>query len=281
MVFLLAVWLCLHLVIAVEGNSEYHPHPLSISVPYASYVCPEGANVTLVCEQSGALDHKKDRMHHVWLFTEHMDQRCHNRLHVKDSSSVVYSAQARSFSITLLGVTQANQGRYCCLALDILQEAKDKPHVQQEAHSHMMLTITPRRNDSLKCALLLETPAPQSISKSVAAGAAVAVVCLAFLCLPVLLVLVYRQRQRTQSSRRAHELVRMDSEAQGHENPVYMSGSPKTSSRTVVQILTRQTSETGRHLLSDPGTPYSPNPQGDVFFPAHEPIMEAPDFQPL
>ncbi|GAA6098065.1 V-type immunoglobulin domain-containing suppressor of T-cell activation isoform X1 [Tachysurus ichikawai] len=273
-----AVWLCIHLVMAVEGNTEYHPHPLSVSVPYASYVCPEGANVTLVCEQSGALDHQKDRMHRVWLFTQHMDQQCHNRLHVKDSSSVVYNAQARSFSITLLGVTQANQGRYCCLALDILHEGKDKPHVQQEAHSHMMLTITPRRNDSLKCTLLSETPPPQ---KSVAAGVAVAVVFLSFMCLPLLLVLVYRQRQRTQSNRRAHELVRMDSEAQGHENPVYMSGSPKTSSRTVVQILARQTSETGRHLLSDPGTPYSPNPQGDVFFPAHEPILEAPDFQPL
>lgn len=58
------------------------------------------------------------------------------------------------------------------------------------------------------------------------------------------------------------------SEAQGHENPVYM-GSPQPPSRTVAQILTRQTSETGRHLLSDPGTPFSPNPQGDVFFPAH------------
>ncbi|XP_027021683.1 V-type immunoglobulin domain-containing suppressor of T-cell activation isoform X2 [Tachysurus fulvidraco] len=281
MVLFSAVWLCIHLFMAVEGNTEYHPHPLSVSVPHASYICPEGANVTLVCEQSGALDHQKDRMHRAWLFTQHMDQRCHKSLHVKDSSSVVYSAHARSFSITLLGVTHANQGRYCCMALDILQEGKDKPHVQQEAHSHMMLTITPRRNDSLNCTLLPGTPPPQSLSKSLAAGAAVAVVFVSLMCLPVLLVLVYRQRQRTRSNRRAHELVRMDSEAQGHENPVYMSGPLKTSSRTLVQILTRQTSDSGRHLLSDPGTPYSPNPQGDVFFPAHEPIPEVPDIQPL
>lgn len=31
--------------------------------------------------------------------------------------------------------------------------------------------------------------------------------------------------------------------------------------------MTRQSSETGRHLLSEPGTPLSPPVQGDVFFP--------------
>ncbi|TST98567.1 V-type immunoglobulin domain-containing suppressor of T-cell activation [Bagarius yarrelli] len=211
----------------------------------------------MVCEQSGALEHSTDRLHHVWLFTPHMDQRCHDRFHPQHSDSVVYKAQAKSFSITLLGVTHANQGRYCCLALDILPKGK-KPSIQQEAHSHMMLTITPR---------------------SVTAGLATAACIMGILCLPVLLVLVYRQRQRPHSSRRAHELVRMDSQAQGHENPVYTGGSPQTPFRTVAQILTRQTSESGRHLLSDPGTPFSPNPQGDVFFPGHEPIPESPDFQ--
>ncbi|XP_060781286.1 V-type immunoglobulin domain-containing suppressor of T-cell activation [Neoarius graeffei] len=268
-----AVWLCLHLVIAVEANSESRTNPLSVSVPYTSYMCPEGANVTMVCEQSGALEHSNDRLQHVWLFTPHMDQRCHERLHSQPSNPVVYNAQAKSFSVTLLGVTYANQGRYCCLALDILQEGKHKPSVQQRAFSHVMLTVTPRRNNSLKCTELL-APLPQG---TVAAGLATAACIMGILCLPVLLVLVYRQRQRTHSSRRAHELVRMDSEAQGHENPVYM-GSPQPPSRTVAQILTRQTSETGRHLLSDPGTPFSPNPQGDVFFPAHEPIPESPDF---
>ncbi|XP_058240269.1 V-type immunoglobulin domain-containing suppressor of T-cell activation isoform X3 [Hemibagrus wyckioides] len=260
MELLSAVWLCLYLVMAVQGNSEYHADPLSVSTPYVSYMCPEGANVTLVCEQSGSLDHPKDRLHHAWLFTQHMDQRCHSPLHGQHSNSIVYRSQAKSFSITLLEVTQANQGRYCCLVLDLQPESKHKPHVLQEAHSYMTLTIMPR---------------------SVTASVAIGVVIMCVLCLPVLLVLVYRQRQTTHSSRRAHELVRMGSEAQGHENPVYMGSSPKTPSRTVAQILTRQTSETGRHLLADPGTPFSPNPQGDVFFPAHEPIPESPDFQPL
>ncbi|KAI4872498.1 hypothetical protein NFI96_021251 [Prochilodus magdalenae] len=69
----------------------------------------------------------------------------------------------------------------------------------------------------------------------------------------------------------------MDSEARGHENPVFMAGSPQPKPRTLAQILTRQTSETGRHLLSDPGTPLTPNPHGDVFFPAQEPIPESPN----
>lgn len=57
------------------------------------------------------------------------------------------------------------------------------------------------------------------------------------------------------------------SEALGHENPVFLGGSPQTKTRTVSQIMTRQSSETGRHLLSEPGTPLSPPAHGDVFFP--------------
>lgn len=58
------------------------------------------------------------------------------------------------------------------------------------------------------------------------------------------------------------------SETLGHENPVFRGGSPETKTRTVSQIMTRQSSETGRHLLSEPGTPLSPPAHGDVFFPA-------------
>lgn len=61
--------------------------------------------------------------------------------------------------------------------------------------------------------------------------------------------------------------VYMYSEALGHENPVFLGGSPQTKTRTVSQIMTRQSSETGRHLLSEPGTPLSPPAHGEVFFP--------------
>lgn len=65
-----------------------------------------------------------------------------------------------------------------------------------------------------------------------------------------------------------HVCVCVFSEALGHENPVFRGGSPETKTRTVSQIMTRQSSETGRHLLSEPGTPLSPPAHGDVFFPA-------------
>lgn len=107
-------------------------------------MCPEGANVTMVCEQSGAHVRPKEHLQHVWLFTPHMEERCQERLHRPDT---VYNAQENSFSITLLKLTQASQGRYCCLALEVLQEGKHKQSVQQRAHSHMMLTITPRKTD--------------------------------------------------------------------------------------------------------------------------------------
>lgn len=55
------------------------------------------------------------------------------------------------------------------------------------------------------------------------------------------------------------------SEAQGHENPVFLRESPRV--KTVTQIMTRQSSGTGRRLLSDPGTPMTPSAHGDVFFP--------------
>ncbi|XP_062851011.1 V-type immunoglobulin domain-containing suppressor of T-cell activation [Trichomycterus rosablanca] len=273
--------MCFHLFAAVGANSENHL--LSVSAQYDHYICPEGSNVTMVCLQSGALASPKDHLQHVWLYTPHMDQQCtpknHPRLHHKgypnQTLGILHNAQASSFSITLLDVKQTDQGRYCCMALDLVIQGKHKPIAQQHPHSHMLLTITPRRNDSLKC-YKTSPPPPQG---SVAAGLATTACIVGILCLPILLVLVYRQRQRTQGSRRAHELVRMDSEAQGHENPLYLEGSPKPKGRTVSQILTRQTSETGLHLLSNPGTPFSPNTQGDVFFPAQEPIPELPDFQ--
>lgn len=59
----------------------------------------------------------------------------------------------------------------------------------------------------------------------------------------------------------------MCSEVHGHENPVFLGGSPQIKTRSVSQIMARQSSDTGRHLLSEPGTPLSPPAHGDVFFP--------------
>ncbi|XP_066535666.1 V-type immunoglobulin domain-containing suppressor of T-cell activation [Hoplias malabaricus] len=266
------------LAVAVGGNNKYHT--LSVTSQHMAYICPEGANVTLVCSQAGAKAHPVDRLQHLWLYTPHMEQHCQPHIHPRpdrkanQSLGVVYDVQPKSFSVTLLNVTQSDQGRYCCFTLDILVNGNHKGSMQQTVFSHMLLSVTPRRNESVSCTVY-DNNSPQG---SVAAGFATAACILGILCLPLILVLVYRQRQGAHQSRRAHELVRMDSEAQGHENPVFMGSTPQPKTRSLTLILTRQTSESGRHLLSDPGTPITPNVHGEMFFPSQEPIPESPDF---
>lgn len=61
------------------------------------------------------------------------------------------------------------------------------------------------------------------------------------------------------------------SSAQGIENPVFEAvPSASTEQRPRPQLsymASRQPSESGRHLLSEPGTPLSPPGPGDCFFP--------------
>ncbi|XP_030626790.1 V-type immunoglobulin domain-containing suppressor of T-cell activation [Chanos chanos] len=276
-----AVCLCALLSGIAQANRDTH-HSLSLSVPHLYYICPEGANVTLRCTLSGAKAHPNDKVHQMWHFTPHQDQHCHERIrspphHSNHSAEGVQFGIAKdSLWVTLKDVRRSDQGKYCCFAADFHVE-NHKPVVDQRARNHLLLTITPRRgrNDSLQCTV--QDFKATDGSSSAAAGLATAACIMGILCLPFILFLVYKQRQGVLSNRRAHELVRMDSEARGHENPVYMGESPQTKTRTVSQILTRQSSETGRHLLADPGTPFTPQSNDNVFFHANEPIPESPD----
>lgn len=254
-----------------SASNGDEPH---LSVPRQHYSCPEGANVTLVCEEHGHLS--KD-LHLAWLFTPHMDHHCRKGQHPRGgrtphtntnhslplSALAVPGVEGSKILLVLTEVKKEDQGRYCCF----LAEKQHKP-----SHNHVLLTVGPRREGSLTCTELSTNSNEGTLSASFATAACI----MAFLCLPLILVLVYRQRQTAQANRRAHELVRMDSEAQGHDNPVFLGGSPQVKTRTVSQILTRQSSETGRHLLSDPGTPLTPG-YGEVFFPTQEPIPESPN----
>ncbi|XP_021461437.1 V-type immunoglobulin domain-containing suppressor of T-cell activation isoform X1 [Oncorhynchus mykiss] len=286
---LLRFLLYFHLATVVGANGDVaHPHTrLTVNAPHLSYMCEVGANVTLLCAQKGAKLHPSDHLHQSWLFTPHSAEHCHDKVHPREHNhrgnhssaalpwGVKYGASEESFWVQLQLVNNSDQGRYCCLSLDI-----NNGKVVQRTHSHIFLTITPRKRDEAKCTLLDIKPAEVS-SGSVTAGLATAACIMAILSLPIIMVLVYKQRQSAQSSQRAHELVRMDSEAAGHENPVFLGVSPpgQAKTRTVSQIMTRQSSETGRHLLlSDPGTPLSPPAHGVVFFPEQDPILESPDF---
>ncbi|XP_059215141.1 V-type immunoglobulin domain-containing suppressor of T-cell activation [Centropristis striata] len=269
-------WFCSLFFYITGGDGDMsHAHPtMDVSAPHLHYTCPEGANAKLLCSQRGAALHTDDVLRHSWLFTPHMDQHCSARAHPRHIGNhslprgLSFGAEEHTFWVLLENVTPSDQGRYCCMVLDIQHK-----HIVQRPHSHVLLSITPRRNGS-KCTVWDN----QTPDGSVPVALAVAACILALLSLPLILVLVYKQRQNAQSSRRAQELVRLDSQAQGHENPVFLGGSPQIKTRTVSQIMTRQSSETGRHLLSEPGTPFSPPAHGDVFFPIEDTILESPDF---
>ncbi|XP_038137340.1 V-type immunoglobulin domain-containing suppressor of T-cell activation [Cyprinodon tularosa] len=267
-------------VVKVEATS---PHsPLALSAPHMYYTCPEGVTAKLVCNQKHAKVYDDNHVKERWLFTAHTDQHCKGKLGPRNLSLPLKShvlPQGLEMGhtndkmwVTLHNVTYADQGRYCCMALEF---KKDHDHlsVLQNSHSHIILHVTPRREGATNCTFWDPTPPPASVPVALALAACI----LALLSLPLILVLVYKQRENSRSNRRGQELVRMDSEAQGHENPVFLGGSPQIKTRTVSQILARQPSETGRHLLTDPGTPLSPSTQGDVFFPSEDIIPESPD----
>ncbi|TDH01024.1 hypothetical protein EPR50_G00176080 [Perca flavescens] len=279
-------WFCSVLFYAglAGGKGEMsHAHStLSVSPPHLYYTCPEGATVKLVCNQRGAPLYHNDILKTTWLFTPYSDQHCRGHMGPRHTTighgnhsvppGLHFGTAEHNFWMVLENVTPTDQGRYCCMVLDI-QQGHKHPSGVQKYHSHVILHVTPWRNGSPNCTVWDPTPPGGSVPVALAIAACI----LALLSLPLILVLVYKQRQNAQSSRRAQELVRMDSESLGHENPVFLGGSPKFKTRTVSQIMTRQSSETGRHLLSEPGTPFSPPAHGDVFFPTEDIILESPD----
>ncbi|XP_029305218.1 V-type immunoglobulin domain-containing suppressor of T-cell activation [Cottoperca gobio] len=282
------LWFCLVLFYIAGGKGEMsHAHStLSVSALHLTYICPEGATVKLVCAQKGAALYNTDILKQSWLFTPHRDQHCAGRTgprhtviggHSRGNHSLPpglqFGSAEHNFWVVLQNVTSADQGRYCCMVLDIQRDHKHGI-LLQKPHSHVLLQVTPWSKGSQNCTIQDSTP-PGGFAP---VAGAIAAFILTLLFLPCILVLVYKQRQSTPSSRRAQELVRMDSESLGHDNPVFLGGSPQIKTRTVSQIMTRQSSETGRHLLSEPGTPLSPPVHGDIFFPIEDTIFESQDF---
>lgn len=281
------VFWSLLLCIAGAKGEKHHTQPhttLIASAPHLYYTCPEGARVNMTCVQKGTLVSPKDIVRSTWLFTAHSDQRCHpgmgpRNISVGHSSpnstflaGVKMNRMEHNHWLILENVKPSDQGRYCCGILEI--SGAHKHGLVQNAWTHVILHVIPPRKGFQNCTVWDPTPTASSVPVALAITACI----VALLSLPLILVLVYKQRENSLSGRRGQELVRMDSEALGHENPVFRGGTPETKTRTVSQIMTRQSSETGRHLLSEPGTPLSPPAHGDVFFPAEAAIPESPEF---
>ncbi|XP_014464822.1 V-type immunoglobulin domain-containing suppressor of T-cell activation isoform X2 [Alligator mississippiensis] len=243
-----------------------------ITAPYSLYICPEGQNVTLTCRITGPLSDQNDLLHKMWFFSSSGDQNCSEKKHIRNvterelhdesgnhhgSSNItgkyLHGEQAYhhglastsdhhgTFHIIMMNLTLRDSGNYCCYVIEFKKQ-HGKPHTQHVAHGFMELRIQKGKETLQNCTYY---PAASRASES------------------------------------AHELVRMESNAQGIENPVFEpvpSTNPESKPRPqMTYMANRQQSESGRHLLSEPNTPISPPGTGDCFFPTLEPVPDSPD----
>ncbi|NXL09176.1 VISTA protein, partial [Mesembrinibis cayennensis] len=272
-----------------------------ITTPYSLCVCPEGQNVTLTCRISGALADRHDLLYKTWYFSSNGDQSCSERKHIRNvtekelhhdlgrhheppgngTQKSPLGGQAShhgvefvpdhhgAFHIVVMNLTLQDSGNYCCYAMEARRE-HGKTRTLQFAHGFVELQIQQGKPSPLP------TPALSSSVADITAAALATGACIVgILCLPLILLLIYKQRQAVSNRRTypplATHLISWAASAQGIENPVFEavpSASAELRPRPQLSYMTsRQPSESGRHLLSEPGTPLSPPGPGDCFFP--------------
>ncbi|NXV41491.1 VISTA protein, partial [Uria aalge] len=267
------------------------PAAFLITTPYSLCVCPEGQNVTLTCRISGPLANHHDLLYKTWYFSSNGDQRCSEKKHIRNvtekelhhdlgrhhellgngTAKSPLRGQASShhgvefvhdhhgaFHIVVMNLTLQDSGNYCCYAVEARWE-HGKPKPQRAAYSFVELQILQGEEGGQGGA---PAALPSSVADITAAALATGACIVGILCLPLILLLIYKQRQAASSRRTS---------AQGIENPVFEevpSGSAEPRPRPQLSyVASRQPSESGRHLLSEPGTPLSPPGPGDCFFP--------------
>ncbi|KAJ1143456.1 hypothetical protein NDU88_009765 [Pleurodeles waltl] len=259
----------------------------TISVPHGLYVCPEGQNVSLICKISGTLLDKQDQIGKIWFFSKHKEPNCAERKHIRNVTEKELHSKNGSrhgiestsdhhgtFRITLTNLSIIDSGGYCCKVEEFKRE-HGKTSVKQVSHGYMELQVIAAEKVLQNCTF--HSFASED-NESITAAALATIACIVgILCLPIILLLVYKQRQAV-SNRRAHELVRMDSTVQGLENPVFEEGQGEnTQQKPRMNFMAcRQPSESGRHLLSEPNSPFSPPITGALFFPSLEPVPDSP-----
>ncbi|XP_078499375.1 V-type immunoglobulin domain-containing suppressor of T-cell activation [Lissotriton helveticus] len=274
-------------VLLLLASYQGQTSSFTISVPHGIYVCPEGQNVSLLCKISGTLHDKHDQIGKIWFFSKHKEPNCAERNHIRNVTEKELHSKNGSrhgiesssdhhgtFRITLTNLSIRDSGGYCCKVEEFKKE-HGKTHVEQIAHGYMELQVKPAEKVLQNCTF--HSLASED-NESITAAALATIACIVgILCLPIILLLVYKQRQAV-SNRRAHELVRMDSNAQGLENPVFDEGpGGNTQQKPRLNFMaSRQPSESGHHLLSEPSTPFSPPVTGQLFFPSLEPVPDSP-----
>ncbi|NWW43090.1 VISTA protein, partial [Pedionomus torquatus] len=279
-----------------------------ITTPYSLYVCPEGQNVTLTCRVSGPLANHHDLLYKTWYFSSNGDQSCSEKKHIRNvtekelhhdlgrhhellgNSTHKYPLRGKSshrgvefvpdhhgaFHIVVMNLTLQDSGNYCCYAVEARWE-HGKAHPLQVAYSYVELQIQQGEEGARGAPCQSHTPLPSSVADITAAALATGACIVGILCLPLILLLIYKQRQAV-SSRRTYP---PHPSAQGIENPVFEevpSASTEPRARPQLSYMaSRQPSESGRHLLSEPSTPLSPPGPGDCFFPTLDPVPDSPN----
>ncbi|XP_004769551.1 V-type immunoglobulin domain-containing suppressor of T-cell activation [Mustela putorius furo] len=277
-----------------------------VATPYSLYMCSEGQNVSLTCRIAGPMAKGHDVTYYkTWYRSSRGEvQVCSERrpirnltfqdLHLHHSAHQANASQDLAqrhglesvsdhhgnFSITIYNLTLTDSGLYCCLVVEVRHR-----HSEHRVHGAMELVVQTDKAASTQC--IAYPPSPRESESITAAALATGACIVGILCLPLILLLVYRQRQ-VASNRRAQELVRMDSgNTQGLENPGFEASPssqtmPEAKARSPLSYMAqRQPSESGRHLLSEPGTPLSPPGPGDVFFPTLEPVPDSPNSEAI
>ncbi|XP_054838642.1 V-type immunoglobulin domain-containing suppressor of T-cell activation [Eublepharis macularius] len=297
-------------VASYQVQSFFH-----VTSPYSVYVCPEGQNVTLTCKISVPFVDRHDFFYKIWYVSNQNDHNCSEKRHIRNvtekelhydggkhhglASNITAqksfhgqpanhhgletsSDHRGTFHITIANLTLQDSGKYCCYVIEAKKEHNKKAVIQQHAHGFMELRIQKANGTLPNCTF---HPAVIRQSENITAAVLATGACIVgILCLPLILLLIYKQRQAI-SNRRAHELVRMESNAQGIENPVFddvpaanLGSKPRPQ---LTYMASRQQSESGRHLLSEPNTPLSPPSTGECFFPSLEPVPDSPNLMDI
>ncbi|KAE8591219.1 hypothetical protein XENTR_v10018346 [Xenopus tropicalis] len=256
--------LCLYLACYQDAITAF-----SVSALYSHITCPEGQNVNLTCTVSGHVADKHDVLFSLWHFSKDKNSNCLERRHIQNTTErdhlhkehLSHSMHNGAFQITLTNVSQQDSGGYCCYVI----EASKKHHTRHYSYIEFQV-----KTDDLNLYTCMFHSPTEGDNSSTAAALAIVSCVIGILCMPLILFLVYKQR-RAISHRRAQELVRMDSEAQGIENPVFDDPPPANvveQRPRLAFMASRQQSESDRHLLSEPNTPLSPSCPNECFFPS-------------
>ncbi|XP_070608307.1 V-type immunoglobulin domain-containing suppressor of T-cell activation isoform X1 [Erythrolamprus reginae] len=276
--------------------------------PYSLYVCPEGQNLTLTCKISGVLAKHHD-IFTIWYFSNKEDQSCSQRQHIHNITAKQLHHEAEihhrqlhgnvtaekyphghqvnyhgleffsnhhdTFHVTIANLSLQDRGYYCCYVIETKKE-KNKQHILHQSFGFMELRIQKANASSPNCTFYSDNDTENTTAVTIATVACI----IGILCFPLILLLIYKQRQII-NNRRAHELVRMDSNARGIENPVFDAVSDGESNPRIRPQLSfmasRLASESDQHLLSEPNTPLSPPAPGECFFPSLDPVPDSPD----